>query len=93
MESLLMNLIGGAVGGNVAGGLLKNFSLGTLGNSLVGIIGGGLGGQVLAALGAGVGDGGSAFEISNILGNVLSSGAGGGILMVIVGLIKNALAK
>ena len=42
MESLIMQLIGGAIGGNAAGGVLKNFSLGTLGNSIVGILGGGL---------------------------------------------------
>ena len=42
MESLLpliIQLVSGAVGGNVAGSLMKKFSLGTLGNSLVGILG------------------------------------------------------
>ena len=34
---LIIQLISGAVGGNVAGSLLKNISLGTLGNSLVGL--------------------------------------------------------
>lgn len=47
---LIIQLICGAVGGNVAGALLKNFSLGTAGNSIAGIIGGGLGGQILGAL-------------------------------------------
>lgn len=31
--SLIVSLISGGVGGNVAGGLLKNLSLGTVGNS------------------------------------------------------------
>ena len=43
MESLLpviIQLVSGAVGGNVAGALLKNLSLGTVLNSVVGILGG-----------------------------------------------------
>ena len=47
IATLLIQLISGAVGGNVAGGLLKNLSLGTLGNSIAGIVGGGIGGQIL----------------------------------------------
>jgi len=50
---LIVQLISGALGGNVAGALLKQFSLGPVGNSIVGIIGGGLGGQLLGMLGAG----------------------------------------
>jgi hypothetical protein len=45
--SLIIQLISGAVGGNVAGALLKNFSLGTAGNSIAGILGGGIGGAIL----------------------------------------------
>lgn len=91
MEALIMQLLGGAVGGNVAGGLLKKLSLGILGNSIVGILGGGLGGQLLqGVLGA---QSGSAFDVANIAKNILSSGAGGGILMVIAGLIKKYLFK
>ena len=41
MEALLINLVSGAVGGNVAGGLLKNLNQGTLINSISGIVGGG----------------------------------------------------
>ena len=50
---LIIQLVAGAVGGNVVGSLAKNLSLGTLGNSLAGIVGGGLGGTVLASLGLG----------------------------------------
>ena len=49
MDSFLLNLViqlvAGAVGGNAAGAILKQFNLGPLGNSIAGIIGGGLGGQ------------------------------------------------
>ena len=47
---VIISLISGAVGGNIAGSALKEQSLGTLGNSIAGIIGGGLGGQLLSAL-------------------------------------------
>jgi len=47
--TLIINLISGAVGGNIAGALLKDQSLGTLGNSIAGILGGGLGGVILQA--------------------------------------------
>jgi len=44
MTGLLVSLISGAVGGNVAGAAMQDKSLGTLGNSLAGIFGGGIGG-------------------------------------------------
>jgi uncharacterized membrane protein YeaQ/YmgE (transglycosylase-associated protein family) len=84
--SWLVSLITGGVGGNIAGALFKNLSLGPLGNTIAGVVGGGLGGQLLsAALGAGTPGG--------IAGNIAGSGVGGIVLMAIVGLIKNALAK
>jgi uncharacterized membrane protein YeaQ/YmgE (transglycosylase-associated protein family) len=43
IASLIIQLISGAVGGNVAGAAMKESSLGTLGNSIAGIVGGGLG--------------------------------------------------
>lgn len=94
MESLLpliLQLVTGAVGGNVAGKLLKNMSLGTLGNSIVGILGGGLGGQLLGLIGLGAG--GGDMDIAGILGSVASGGVGGGVLMAIIGVIKKAMAK
>jgi hypothetical protein len=48
MSGLLINLIiqivSGAVGGNVVAGAAKNVDLGTLGNTIAGAIGGGVGG-------------------------------------------------
>ena len=38
--SLIIQLVSGAVGGNIGGALHKNVSLGTTGNSIAGIIGG-----------------------------------------------------
>jgi uncharacterized membrane protein YeaQ/YmgE (transglycosylase-associated protein family) len=89
---LIISLLSGAVGGNVAGGLLKNYNLGTLWNSVVGILGGGIGGQILGALGLG-GTAAPTLDLGNILANVASSGVGGGVLMIIVGLVKKMVAK
>ncbi len=88
---LIIELISGAAGGNLAGKLMKNFSLGTLGNSLVGIIGGGLGGQLLGLLGIATETGG--VDIGSIIGSIAGGGVGGGVLMAIIGFIKKALSK
>lgn len=88
---LIIQLASGALGGNLAGSLMKKFSLGTLGNSLLGILGGGIGGQALGLLGIVTGDGG--MDLMGILGSIGSGAAGGGILMAIVGVIRNALNK
>jgi hypothetical protein len=93
MESLLpviIQLISGAVGGNIAGALLKKLSLGPVGNSLVGILGGGLGGQILSGMGASVGGAGG---IGSILGDIGSGGVGGAVLLAVVGLLKKVFAK
>jgi uncharacterized membrane protein YeaQ/YmgE (transglycosylase-associated protein family) len=50
ITSLLIQLVSGAVGGNIAGMGLKKYSLGTLGNSIAGILGGGIGAQILGPL-------------------------------------------
>ena len=91
MGPLIIQLISGALGGNVAGSLLKDASLGTVGNSIVGILGGGLGGQLLGMLGMAAGGGG--MDIGSIIGSVASGGVGGGVLLAIIGMIKKAVAK
>ena len=92
---LIIQLISGAVGGNVAGAALKQYNLGTLGNSIAGIIGGGVGAQIIGALvggGAGTGMAGAGgLDVGSIIGQIASGGVGGGILMVIVGLIKKPM--
>ncbi len=88
---LIVNLISGAVGGNVAGKLFKNLSLGTLGNSLAGIFGGGLFGQfILGAMGI---DPSAGMDLTGILTSILGGFGGGGILMAIIGFIKKAIGK
>lgn len=91
---LLVQLLSGAVGGNLAGGVMKKMSLGTLGNSIVGILGGGLGGQILGMLGMGGGAAAaSGMDMTSILSSVAGGGVGGGVLLAIVGVIKGAMSK
>ena len=89
--ALIIQLISGALGGNLAGSLMKESSLGTLWNSVAGIAGGGLGGSLLGMLGMDVASGG--MDIASILGSVAGGGVGGGVLMAIIGVIKKAMAK
>lgn len=87
---ILISLLSGALGGNVAGAVLEDRSLGPVGNSIVGILGGGLGGAILQAVGLGVGGG---LEFASLVGQFVGAGVGGGILMAIVGLVKDAMAR
>lgn len=88
---LIIQLASGAAGGNLAGKLMKNLSLGTVGNSVTGILGGGIGGQVLAMLGMAFGSG--EMDIGQVIGSIAGGGVGGGILMAIIGFVKKAMAK
>lgn len=89
---LLIQLISGALGGNIAGSILKNVSLGTLGNSIAGIVGGGIGGQILEQVFNTAVSGGALDPVA-IITQILGGGVGGGILMAIVGAVRNAVAK
>lgn len=94
MESLLpiiIQLVSGAIGGNVAGKTLKNLDLGTLGNSLAGIVGGGIGGQILTAV-LGMSSRGG-LDIGSIITQVVGGGVGGGVLLAIVGVVKGMIKK
>jgi len=89
LTQIIVGLISGGVGGNIAGALLKKFSLGPVGNTIVGIIGGGVGSQIIGMLMPATAGGGG----SGMIGDIAGSAVGGGILMAIVGVIKNAMAN
>ena len=87
---LLIGLVS-AVGGNVAGAAVKN-NQGTLINSIAGIVGGGLGGSILTQLGAGdLASGG--MDLGGIIGQVAGGGVGGGVVLAIVSVVRNMMAK
>ena len=92
LTTLIIQLLSGAVGGNVAGSLFKKLSLGMLGNSLAGILGGGLVAQILGGL-LGMQASGGSMDLGAILAEVASGGVGGGVVMVLIGVLKRMLAR
>lgn len=101
--NLIISLVSGAVGGNVAGATTSEKNLGPLFNTVAGIIGGGAGEFILKALGviasthattaAGAPATGSEFDITTLLTNIAVSGVSGGALTGIITLIKDAMDK
>jgi uncharacterized membrane protein YeaQ/YmgE (transglycosylase-associated protein family) len=89
---LLIQVVCGAVGGNVVGKLSKTLDMGTLVNSVAGILGGGLGGQLLGMLGMS-GGGTGTLDIGNVVGSIAAGGVGGGALLAIVAVIRKTIAK
>ena len=88
---LLIQLIGGGAGGNIAGTLLKNIDLSKLAQTIIGIIGGIAGGQAVDWMGvleSVLGNGGA----GEMAGQAGASAIGGGLLVAIIGLIKKAMA-
>lgn len=79
--ALVVNLLIGAAGGNLAGMALKAKSLGLLWNSVVGVLGGGLGFFLLGVVGAGGG---------SLIWQVAAAFVGGGVLLFIVSLFRKA---
>jgi uncharacterized membrane protein YeaQ/YmgE (transglycosylase-associated protein family) len=95
--NLLISLISGAVGGNVAGAAMPEKNLGGIGNTIVGLLGGGLGDFILKALGilatTGVAGASDNLDLSSILANIGVSGVSGGALTAIIALIKDTMQK
>ena len=88
---LIIQLISGALGGNLAGKLVPNISLGTLGNSISGILGGGIAGLLLSMIGLGEPE--ASLELSSVLGSIVGGGLGGGIIMALFCLLKRTFVK
>jgi hypothetical protein len=90
---LIIQLIGGAAGGNAVGKLLKNLDLNAVIATITGIVGGVGGTQLANVMGVlqKVVDsiGGTGGEI---VGNGGASAIGGAVLTAIVGFIKKAMA-
>lgn len=87
----LIPLLSGAVGGNVAGGLVEKLNQGTLINTIAGIAGGGLGGVVMNAMGMASGAG--SMDVGSIISQVASGGIGGGVILAVVGVVRGMISK
>ena len=71
---------------------MEKVSLGPTGNTIAGALGGLGGGQILSApIPAIAGAGG--VDLGSIIGQLVGGGVSGAIFTIIVGLIKNAMAK
>jgi hypothetical protein len=100
--SIIVQLIGGGIGGNGIAAIVKQLNLGPVGNTIAGAIGGWLGtwiaqqipglsgmlGNVAAAAGSTGG-----LDIGALAGQGVTGIIGGGILTAIAGAIKNATSK
>ena len=92
---LIVQLIAGAVGGNVAGKASSKFDMGGAGNSIVGAIGGVVLGQIIERVTGGAVPADAAatatqgLDLAGILTSLIGGGAGGAVLSGIVGAIKN----
>lgn len=102
--SLIISLISGLIGGNLAGSGLGEKSLGAIGNSISGLVGGAAGSFILKALGllgtvaaasqgAAPAEGAASFDLGALLTNIGGSGAAGAILTAIIGLLKEGVQK
>jgi hypothetical protein len=89
MTSLIIQMIAGAIGGNVAGAAVRGWSLRVLGNTVAGIVGGGIVGQLLLALLNAHG----IMDPSSILANVAGGGVGGVSVMLLAGWIRSRFGK
>jgi len=81
MIALIIQLVSGVIGGNVAGTAVKSLDMGVLRNSVAGLLGGGIGSGILTGLGI------SGFD--GTIGQIASGGIGGIILMAVAGAIQN----
>ena len=95
MSAMLINLIiqvvSGAIGGNIAGAS-RNINMGGLGNTVSGAIGGGLGGQILGMFIPMLSGAAANIDIGALVGQAAGGGVAGAILTAIVGIIKNRAA-
>lgn len=98
MLELLLPLLtggaGGAIGGNLLGGLLGKAGGGVASRSLIGIVGGALATKFLGPtlgpmVGAAIGSG--ALDPMAIIANLATGAGGGGVLTIVLGLIQSMM--
>jgi uncharacterized membrane protein YeaQ/YmgE (transglycosylase-associated protein family) len=105
LEGWIVNAIAGAVGGNLAGTVLKDLNAGWITKSIAGIVGGSAGGQLIAAaqtylppdMVAGMNSmltGQLAgIDLNNLAGGVASGGVGGAVALLVWGYVKKMMAR
>jgi hypothetical protein len=92
MLNLIIQVIAGAIGGNVAGTASKEMSLGPLGNTIVGAIGGGVGAQILGLIIPMLANTTATPDLGTIFSQAVGGGAAGAAITTIIGAIRNQTA-
>lgn len=82
IEALLIWIIIGAIGGWLAGLLMKGAGFGLVGNIVVGIVGAAIAGWLLPRIGVHIGGG--------IVGSIINAVIGAVILLFVISLVKRA---
>jgi uncharacterized membrane protein YeaQ/YmgE (transglycosylase-associated protein family) len=96
---IILQLLGGAAGGNVVGGVLKKLSLGPIGNSVVGMIGGYVANWLAARyLGTSLPTSPATSPAAvpggfqDVLSNVLVGLGGGGVMTGVIGALRTMMS-
>jgi len=87
--TLILQLVGGAIGGNGIAGAVKNTNLGATGNTIAGAIGGLAGGATLSSLIPALA--GGSMDLGAMAGQLVGGGVSGAIVTAIVGMIMNSM--
>ena len=91
---LVVQVLGGSSGGHLAASMLKSLNLGAVGNLLSGMIGGFLGGNVVnSALGVTKSVAATGVDPGVVLSQLVGSGIGGGLMMILVGMIRQVFSR
>ena len=93
-QTLVAQLLSGAAGGNIAGAIFRSSSLGTLGNSLVGLVGGVVGGLVLTPWGETVGAAATratGSDMTLMVSSLTCGVVGGLVLTTFIGVLKTLI--
>jgi uncharacterized membrane protein YeaQ/YmgE (transglycosylase-associated protein family) len=85
---LIIQIVAGVIGGHAAGATIRNYTLGTIGNTIAGAVGGVAGGALLAQVMPALANTAGNVDAGALVGQIVSGGAGGAIFAVLAGLTK-----
>lgn len=91
--NLYIQIICGVFGGNVAGSLLEDKSLGNVANSVAGLAGGAISALIMHALQGPIATGVQNFNIKAVVMSVIIGGLSGAAFMALIGYIKSRVKK
>lgn len=90
---LIVNAVGGGVGGNISGAALKDKSLGAIGNTIAGAVGGAAGAWIMQAVGVLSSMGLADMTMGSIASEAGISAVCGAVLTAVIGYVKGMMNK